>query len=108
MPCGRHPVILELPERLDAEKVAKSWWAREGATFEFAAAALSDLPRLLEFGAGFLHGFPDNVALNPSNVSELFVHVRQRLPERYTLVLPPAADLYAAVFGEERGGTPLS
>ena len=97
MPSGRHPVILELPERLDVEKVAKSWWAREGATFEFAAAALSDLPRLLEFGAGLLDGFPDN----PSNVSELFVHVRQRLPERYTLELPPAADLYAAVFGEE-------
>ena len=100
MPSGRHPVILELPERLDVEKVAKSWWAREGATFEFAAAALSDLPRLLEFGAGFF-GFPDNVALNPSNVSELVVQVRQRLPERYTLELPPAADLYAAVCGEE-------
>ncbi|CAE7463605.1 unnamed protein product [Symbiodinium necroappetens] len=101
MPSGRHPVILELPERLDAEKVVKSWWAREGATFEFAAAALSDLPRLLEFGAGFLDEFPDSVARNPSNVSELFVHVREQLQGRYFPRLPSFAELYPAVFGEE-------
>ncbi|CAE7713545.1 unnamed protein product [Symbiodinium necroappetens] len=99
MPSGRHPVILELPERLDAEKVAKSWWKSEDA--KFAAAALSDLPRLLEFGAEFLDHLPDDATLNQSDVSKLFVHVRQRLPQRYTLQLPPAADLYPAVFGEE-------
>ena len=101
MPSGRHPAILELLERLDVEKVAKSWWAREGATFEFAAAALSDLPCLLEFGAGFLNGFPDSVTLNPSNVSERFVHVREQLQGRYFPRLPSLAVLYPAVFGEE-------
>ena len=101
VPFGRHAVILELPERLDVEKVAKSWWAREGATFEFATAALSDLPRLLEFGAGFLDDFPDSVALNPNNVSELFVHVREQLQGRYFPRLPSFAELYPAVFGEE-------
>ena len=93
------PHILELSERLDEREVVTSWWERNGT--EFAAAALSELPRLLEFAAGFLVKLPKNVALNPSNVAELFQHVREELRGRYTLKLPPAADLFAAVFGEE-------
>lgn len=98
-PSGRCPRILELAQRLNETKVATSWWQKDNKDFEFLAAALGDLPRLLEFAAGFLNAQPRGIT--EKFTKEVFEHVRTSLGSRYTPTLPRAGDLYPAIFGEK-------
>ena len=91
----RRPHILELAERLDATKVAKSWWKKD-QKFEFVAAALADLPRLSEFANAVM---PKN--MNHTVAKAVFEEVRAKLEGRYDPSLPKAAELYPAIFGVE-------
>eukprot|EP00435_Cladocopium_sp_Y103_P069806 s321_g34.t1 len=102
-PSGRFPWVLQLSQNLNATKVAASWWQRaDDNVATFVAAALSELPRFVEFAAEF---FKDNQTstkrLNQTEVKGVFSHVRKRLQERYGRHLPKADALYPAIFGEQ-------
>ena len=63
----------------------------------FVAAALSELPRFLEFAADFFK--PKNI--DQTEVKAVFKHVRERLQTRYQPELPEADAVYPAIFGEK-------
>ena len=101
-PSGRFPQVLKLAQNLNATKVAASWWQRaDDDLATFVAAALSELPRFVEFAAEFFKEQPQEKRLNHTEVKGVFERVRKRLQERYFPDLPKADALYPAIFGEQ-------
>ena len=102
----RKVVLLVPPPRLSPELVLETWWKpKEGATAEQTALLLTlialynNMPRALEFAAGFLH-LPKNMerVVDRKLVSDLTAHMLIEAYERYSPQFPPTLILKSAFF----------